>query len=95
MKAILDLLAEDKNLDRTFARAIRPPVPTIYRASCGRRRPFLSAADRAAYERGYSGWPTHPPETSGPAMTGFLDRDCEQLERDEEKRAEATDWMRA
>jgi hypothetical protein len=72
-----------------FAAAVTPAEPTSYRASCGRRRPFLSARDCAAYERGYRGWPTHPPETSGPAMTGFLDRDCEQLEIDEQKRVRA------
>jgi hypothetical protein len=78
-----------------LAAAVTPPQPPSYRATCGRRRAFLSARDCAAYERGYGAWPAHPAETSGPAMTGFLDRDSEQLELDEEKREQAATWPSA
>jgi hypothetical protein len=95
-RAILAALAADPNLNPAFAASIKPPqTPAFFASSRGRCRSFLSAGDRDAYERGYTGWPTHPPETSGPAMTGFLDRDCEQLERDEDRREQAMEWVRA
>jgi hypothetical protein len=49
-----------------------------HRASCGRRRVFLSAADVYAYERGYAHWPEPlPPECliSTPMSQGWFDAD--------------------
>jgi hypothetical protein len=53
---------------------LRPPIPLVFRAACGSKRPFLSQRDAAAYDRGYR---QHPhdcyAEPGTPEAIGWAD----------------------
>ena len=96
----LDTFAALIDAEPNLAPAFKAGVQQ-YRAECGNRRVFLSASDKAAYERGWSHWPEPLPEgveLSTPMSCGWWDAERahdERLEdrarrRDEERAA--FDW---
>ncbi len=53
---------------------LRPAVPTVYRASNGRQRVFLSFSDAAAYDRGFRNYPQQiHAERGTPEAMGWMD----------------------
>jgi len=62
---------------------------TVYRASCGRRRVYLSASAADAYDRGFSNWPTVPALLKGPEADGYFDREQQASDIDEARREAA------
>lgn len=73
-----------------------PNTPTIHYAKVGLCRPFLSAADAAAYEAGYlDDWPGEPPEAMHtPRSQGYWDRDREMEARFEARLEAARERVR-
>lgn len=53
---------------------VTPQAPTVYRASTGRRRVFLSFSDAAAYDRGFRNYPEpFHAEHGTPEAMGWMD----------------------
>jgi hypothetical protein len=80
----LNLIAADPNVASAFKRAIA--APQWFRPLHGRwGRAFLSQADSDAYDRGWCDYPDTPSLglISGPAWSGYHDRDADQMARDE------------
>jgi len=62
---------------------------TVYRASCGRRRVYLSALSADAYDRGFTDWPKIPTILDGPAGDGYHDAEQMACDIDEARREAA------
>lgn len=77
------------NLHPIMAMALAPFAPVQkHRATCGRRRIFLSDADARQYERGFGYWPDPMPagvELSTPFSAGWFDHSQDAQARDDDR----------
>lgn len=79
---ILDMIANDPNIDPAFRAAIKSMYTEI-RARLGRRRQYLWQHDADAYDRGYGDYVfgDAPVMDQGPYSDGQWDRFSEEEER--------------
>lgn len=63
---------------------------TVFKARCGRRRPYLSESSALAYEAGFANWPNVPAGPVGsPAFDGYMDAEQQDADAREYEAARA------